>query len=253
MSPIHASYYTDPACPRSWGAEPSLRRLLVEFGEGVEITYVMSGLAREFGAPESLVAEWLDVAEASGMPVDPRLWLSSPPRSSYPACMAVKAASEQGLDAPYLRRLREGLACGRRKLDHAEAFRAEARDLGGVNMDRFEIDLGSHAILEAFGADLERSREAGVGGEATPMLRFAGADGTSHDVSVGEPYEAWRAAALAAGATPTTNGRRSRRRCGGSERWPPWRWRRCATSRGRARRRSCGAWPRRGGCARSDG
>src|ERR1051325_1031104 len=46
---VHASYHTDPACPRSWGIEPALRRLEVEFGEEVQITYVMGGLAREFG------------------------------------------------------------------------------------------------------------------------------------------------------------------------------------------------------------
>jgi predicted DsbA family dithiol-disulfide isomerase len=176
----------------------------VEFGDEVEITYVMSGLAREFGDPVPVVAELLEVAEESGMPVDPRLWLASPPRSSYPACMAVKAAAEQGLAAPYLRRLREGLMCGRRKLDHAEAFMGEARDVAGLNADRFKIDLGSHAIIESFGADLERSREDDV---HAPMLRFRGADGATHDVGARQPYEAWREAAIAAGATPSANGR----------------------------------------------
>lgn len=203
MSPIHASYYTDPASPRSWGAEPSLRCLQVEFGDEVAITYVMSGLARDFGPTEALAVELLDVAEASGMPVDPRLWLVSPPRSSYPACMAVKAADEQGLAEIYLRRLREGLMCGRRKLDHAEAFNGEARAVEGLNLARFEIDLGSPAILESFGADLDRTREADV---EAPALRFSGADGTVHEVRAEEPYEAWRAAALAAGATPAADG-----------------------------------------------
>jgi protein-disulfide isomerase-like protein with CxxC motif len=45
---VHVSYYTDPACPYSWAAEPALRRLQVEFAEGLTITYVMGGLAREF-------------------------------------------------------------------------------------------------------------------------------------------------------------------------------------------------------------
>jgi predicted DsbA family dithiol-disulfide isomerase len=192
---VHASYYTDPACPRSWGIEPALRRLQVEFGEEVQITYVMGGLAREFGDPAALVAEWLDVAEASGMPVDPRLWLASPPRSSYPACMAVKAAAEQGRAGAYLRRLREGLLCERHKLDHAEAFVHEARSVPGIDVDRFAVDLGSHAIVEAFGADLERTRERGA---ELPFLEF----GDGSVVGGVQPYEALRDAALAAGATP---------------------------------------------------
>jgi protein-disulfide isomerase-like protein with CxxC motif len=43
---VHVIYYTDPACPWSWAAEPALRRIEGEFGDGVAITYVMGGLAR---------------------------------------------------------------------------------------------------------------------------------------------------------------------------------------------------------------
>jgi protein-disulfide isomerase-like protein with CxxC motif len=42
---VHVIYYTDPACPWSWAAEPALRRIQGEFGDGVSITYVMGGLA----------------------------------------------------------------------------------------------------------------------------------------------------------------------------------------------------------------
>jgi putative protein-disulfide isomerase len=103
---VHVTYYTDPACPWSWAAEPGLRRLQAEFGDSLEITYVMGGMAREFRKPLETMRHVLDAAEASGMPVDPRVWLDAPPRSSYPACLAVKAAAEQGLDAPYLLVLR---------------------------------------------------------------------------------------------------------------------------------------------------
>ena len=49
-------YHTDPACSSSWAAEPRLRRLMVEFGDDLEITYVMGGLAREFADPAALRA-----------------------------------------------------------------------------------------------------------------------------------------------------------------------------------------------------
>src|SRR5204863_84228 len=103
----------------SWGLEPALHRLAAELEDQLVVEPVMAGLAREFGPALTQVGAWLDVAESSGMPVDPRLWLASPPASSYPSCMAVKAAAEQGaaLEAAYLRRLREGFACGRRKVD----------------------------------------------------------------------------------------------------------------------------------------
>ena len=155
---VHVLYVTDPACPWSWGAEPALRRVLAEFGDGVRITYVMGGLAREFERPVETARHWLDAQAATGMPTDPRVWWDAPPTSSYPACLAVKAAAEQRLDGAYLRRVREGLALEGRKLDNADGLTAVARDVPGMNVDRFANDLQSHAIVEAFGADLERAR-----------------------------------------------------------------------------------------------
>ena len=138
-----------------------LRRLEAEFGDEVRITYVMAGLWREIRPADALPAV-LEAAAATGMPVDPRLWLDAPPKSSYPACLAVKAAAEQGLDGPYLRRVREALMCERVKADNADALVALARDVPGMNVDRFAVDLGSNAIVEAFGSDLDRARSVGA-------------------------------------------------------------------------------------------
>jgi putative protein-disulfide isomerase len=167
---VHVSYFTDPACPWSWAAEPAVRRLQVEFGADVSITYVMAGLAREFRRPLQTMRHVMDAADASAMPTDPRLWLDAPPASSYPACQAVKAAAEQQLDGPYLRALREGLMVDRRKLDSIDALVDAASAVAGMDVQRFAIDLRSHASLEAFGADLERAREAGLDGEPRVVM-----------------------------------------------------------------------------------
>ena len=92
------------------------------------------------------------------MPVDGRLWLDAPPKSSYPACLAVKAAAEQRLDGPYLRRVREALFVEGRRADNPDALVALASDVAGMNVDRFRVDLQSNAIVEAFGADLDIAR-----------------------------------------------------------------------------------------------
>jgi putative protein-disulfide isomerase len=213
-------YHTDPACSASWAAEPRLRRLMVEFGDDLEITYVMGGLAREFEDPPALAATWLDDAAASGMPLDPRTWFGDPPRSSYPACIAFKAAAEQGPGAAarLLRSLRESFMCHRRKLDGPEALVEEARHVG-LDAQRFRIDLESNATLEAFGSDLEETRAvspaaraaglaaSGAHGSAAPRLRlpalrFLGDAGGERWVGGSQPYQDWLAAALAAGASP---------------------------------------------------
>jgi predicted DsbA family dithiol-disulfide isomerase len=193
--PVRLSYHTDPACPASWAAEPALRRLLVEFGADVSITYVMGGLAREYAPPhEPRLLEWLEHADRSGMPVDPRLWTEGPIGSTYPACMAAKAAAEQGPEAAgrYLRALREGLMCFRRKLDTKEALVEEARG-AGLDVARFRIDLDSHAIVEAFGADLEATR---AHSQELPFVVVA--DGQR----VLGPGDDWRAGVVDAGGRP---------------------------------------------------
>jgi predicted DsbA family dithiol-disulfide isomerase len=176
----------------------------MEFGDDLDITYVMGGLAREFGDPAALAMSWLDDAGSSGMPVDPRIWDGDAPRSSYPACMAYRAAAEQGTDAAErcLRALREAFMCHRRKLDGPEALVEEARR-AGLDTARFRIDLESNAIVESFGADLEETRARGE--VELPVLCFRAGEGDAEQCVTGaDPYEDWRAAALAAGAEPSS-------------------------------------------------
>lgn len=235
--PAQLRYYTDPVCPWSWGAEPALRRLLWEFEGSLEPRWVLGGLARSFGpdyrdsegnigsGPDcfaDLIAHWLDVAAHTGMPTDPRLWTESPLASTYPACQAIKAASEQGPQAGYrfMRAVREGVMFERRKLDHIDSLSALAGP-AGLDRDRFEIDLRSNAITEAFAADLDEvrdppaeAREAhavrtteGRDRLAFPTAVFVAEDGTRHGVWKGlRDADVLREAARAAGAEQTNEG-----------------------------------------------
>jgi putative protein-disulfide isomerase len=204
MMTIELRIYTDPTCEWSWAAEPRLRHLLWTLGDQVQVRWVMAGLARTFESADHQrrLAAWLDAAAESRMPLDPRLWIENPLASSYPACQAVIAAREQGTDAAgrYLRRLREGIFCERKRLDHADALIAEAGP-AGLDRERFASDLRSHAITEAFGADLDEVR-AGDEPIPTPSLAFIGEDGSRHEVRGYAAYETWVEAAIAAGARP---------------------------------------------------
>ncbi len=160
--------------------------------------------------PIPLVAEMLEAGDRSGMPVDPRLWLAAPPRSSHPACLAVKAAAEQGDPAVYVRRLREGLMCRRRKLDSIDALIEEARAVPGLDLDKLRLAFGSHAIVEAFGADLDRAgavpaehHAPGSGRVRLPSLEFLDDGGGVHGVYGYSDYASLAAAAITAGAVPS--------------------------------------------------
>ena len=199
-------YFTDPACPMSWGMEPSVRRLHAEFGDSLEWRPVMGGLGRDYKGHEARVlAEWFEDAAAIDMPMDPFIWKDAAITSSYPACIAVKAAGDQGVEAQmrYLRVLREGLMCFRRKLDALEALVEEARR-GGLDIERFRVDAASMANVEAFGNDLEETRAVPSGSPRAdrvpfPTFAFSG-DGGEEWCFGSTGYDELAAAARAAGA-----------------------------------------------------
>jgi predicted DsbA family dithiol-disulfide isomerase len=220
----------------SWAAEPALRRLMFEFEGELDFVWAMGGLARRFGSayrdseaaigagPDcyaDLMSHWLNVTGRTGMPCDPRLWTEAPISGTYPACVAAEAASGQGWEAGYryLRRLREGLLCFRRGLDEREALVDEAGP-AGLDIDAFATALASEEPVEAFAAHLEEVRqvpqEAHDAGKTSvtegherlsfPSAVFIAEDGERHGVWGFQPPEAYREAALAAGARQVNDG-----------------------------------------------
>jgi putative protein-disulfide isomerase len=197
---VTATVFTDPFCPWSWAAEPQLRRLQVEFGDSLGYTFVIVGLRRAIEPADAtaLALDCLDAAAESGMPVDPRVFLRDPPSSTHPAGLAVAAVADQADPARYIRRLREAILLERRRMDTGAALLDAARETGGLNLERLKVDFASNAIVERFGADIERGR-----GVRTPAFAFGGVGSRVEGYG---PYERVREAAVAAGAAVATDG-----------------------------------------------
>lgn len=207
-----------------------------EFDGELDFVWAMGGLARHFGStyrdseggigngPDcyaDLMSHWLNVAGRTGMPCDPRLWTEAPISGTFPACIAVEAAAEQGWEAAYayLRRLREGLLCFRRALDKRDVLVDEAGP-AGLDLARFAAALDSGRPAAAFEAHVAEARqvpaEAREMGKTSategherlsfPSAVFIGAGGGRHGVWGFQPPEAYRAAALAAGASQVNEG-----------------------------------------------
>jgi hypothetical protein len=190
----------------SWGQEPATRRLMTEFGDSLDWRFVMGGLSRDYkGHERGAMSLWMQDAGSIDMPMDPLIWKESPISSSYPACMAVIASGDQGVEAQtrYLRALREGLMCFRRKLDSLEPLVEEARRIG-LDVERFRIDAGSHGTIEGFGRDLDLTRAPPPGSPREDRVPFPtmcfGDDGW---VFGSASYEELARAAEAAGAQRT--------------------------------------------------
>jgi predicted DsbA family dithiol-disulfide isomerase len=209
---VSATVFTDPYCPWSWASEPQLRRLSVEFGDQVRITFVIVGMRRRIEDACDLAWETVEASAASGMPADPRVFMRDPPSSTHPAGLAIHAVAEQQGGArvgAYLRRLREAIMLEGRRMDTAPALLDAAREVGGLDIERLRNDFGSSAIMERFAADIELARETGLTEHEpgtdrvpTPSVEFRGEDGVVHGIYGYTPWEGWRAAVITAGGEP---------------------------------------------------
>jgi putative protein-disulfide isomerase len=170
--------------------EPHWRRLRFEFDGQLTWRYVMGGMVRDWSSyrdelnvvhrPSQMGPQCYQARHLTGMPIDERIWHEDPPSSSYPACLAVKAAARQGFEAgeAYLRRLREAVMLGRRNVARGDELVANAEDVarrhrGDFDFDvaRFTDDLLGSEVRDAFHADLKETLGAKISRFPTLLLR----------------------------------------------------------------------------------
>ncbi|MBE9127269.1 MULTISPECIES: DsbA family protein [unclassified Coleofasciculus] len=175
---VEITYYTDPLCSWSWALEPQWRRLRYEFGDQLSCRYSMGGLISDWqhfsdplndiNRPVQMIPQWIQLQQVSGMPINERIWLEDPPVSSYPACIAVKAAEQQGLSMgeAYLRRLREAVMLEQRNIARREVLlelAAELAESTAFNSEQFQQEFDSQEAINAFREDIKDARYRDIG------------------------------------------------------------------------------------------
>jgi len=208
---VQITYYTDPLCPWSWALEPHWRRLRCESDARLACRYVMGGMIADWRSyhdplnsvhnPAQMALQCYQVRQLTGVPIDERLLREDPPDSSYPACLAVKAAERQGADAgdAYLRSLREAAMLEARNVARGDVLLSLAEVLAGspppgvaFDVDRFREDLLGPEVPEAFQDDLRDVRYRNIDRFPTLVLRAGDRPGIA---LVGyRPYEVLREA-----------------------------------------------------------
>lgn len=184
--------FTDPVCTWCWGSEPVLRKLLVWYGKQIRITPVMGGLVEDIrhfydsanaigGDPEEsnaqIASHWVEASVRHGMPVQIegfRLF-SNDTVSTYPQNIAYKAVElcSPELAAKFLRRIREASAAEARETGRREVLIELANEVG-VDVADFIIHLDDDSAAQAFRNDLATTRQYGVRGFPTFLLRWEG-------------------------------------------------------------------------------
>jgi predicted DsbA family dithiol-disulfide isomerase len=190
--------------------EPAWTRIRQELGERLTWRYFMGGMIPNWDTfrdplnavhrPGQMGPHWMYVRSMVNVPIDERIWQEDPPDSSYPACLAVKAAARQGIEQAehYLRRLREAVMTEKRNVSRPEVLIQLAQELedrreqAPWDVARFSSDLDSEDVRGAFTEDLKDARFRGIGRFPTLLLLRPGGTGL---ILVGyRPYSALRAA-----------------------------------------------------------
>lgn len=203
---LELTQYTDPYCTWCWGTEPILRRIQETYGHQVRQRFVVGGLVEDmrkfFDAANNIggaawyiavAGHWEEASSQHGMPVDGQVFYDQKNEvfSTYPACIAFKAAQFQGEDLAqrYLRRLREAAAAERLIIQQLEVQVRLAEEVG-LNPTAFRSDILEGRAEEAFRADLRECRSAGVRAFPTFLIRKL-ASGDSVRLDGYRPFESF--------------------------------------------------------------
>lgn len=185
--PLRVTYFTDPFCSWCWAMEPGLIRMRERWGHGLSFDVVMGGLVEDMAdfydarndidEASQVAPHWAEVSKQTGQPIDERLWhdVADPHFSTWPACVAAKAAFEQGPAAglAYLRRMRRAALTERRNVSDRDVYfdlAEEVADAGRLDLASFEVVLADGSAQFAFQKDREECGQYGVTG--FPALRF---------------------------------------------------------------------------------
>ena len=198
---IKVIYFTDPICSSCWGVEPQLRRLILEYGNDIEIEYRMGGLLPDWNynsggisKPSDVANHWDEVSVYYDMPIDGDVWLEDPLHSSYPPSIAFKAAQIQDNKKAilFLRELREMVFLQKKNITKWEHLELAAK-MAGLNIYNFKTDYEQNAKV-LFEEDLKLGKELGVRG--FPTLFFLNNTGNQEMVYGSKPYAFYEAAIL---------------------------------------------------------
>jgi predicted DsbA family dithiol-disulfide isomerase len=184
---VEITYYTDPLCCWSWAMEPAWQRLRNEYPDDITVLYKMGGLlpswtmyndqTNSIRKPVQMGPEWMHARALTGVPIDDRIWVSDPPASSFPACIAVKTAELQGAlyGERYLAIARRAVMTENKNIARAEVLLDLASDLaqtdGGFDAVLFRRDLMGRG-LAAFREDWKDVKYQGIGRFPTLVFRY---------------------------------------------------------------------------------
>ena len=182
-------FVLDPMCSWCWGFRPVFEQVRHALPDGVQLQYVMGGLAPDSDEPmpqktiDYVQLQWTLVTNETGARFNWDFWqCCQPRRSTYPSCRAVIAAGMQTEDA------RPEMIYAIQQAYYLNAKNPSDLDTlvdcaGQIKLDqeRFAKDIQSTSVEQQLQHELNLRRLLDVTG--FPSLRLEG-DGKIHNIEI---------------------------------------------------------------------
>ena len=170
--------------------EPQWSRLQGEYGYCLRISYRMIGLlpcwdkfndsVNSLSRPIHLGPEWMEAGRISGLSLPDKLWITDPPSSSFPACIAVKCAEDQSptFGVKYLLATREAMLTGSKNIADTSILLDIGLSLSdsepAFDQKKFREDLLGRRGRELFRRDYQEAQYLGIRRSPTLILKSGG-------------------------------------------------------------------------------
>lgn len=169
-------YVGDPMCSWCWGFARVLEDVLEMLPSGVNLHYVMGGLAPDSNelmptAVRHYVQDnWREVAKTTNAEFNWDFWVKCKPRrSTYPACRAAIAGGRQGALPQMFKALQRAYYLEARNPSDKKTHFEVANEIG-LDMERFAKDLGSEQVERLLQSDFTKKIKMGVSEFPTIVL-----------------------------------------------------------------------------------
>lgn len=174
--PIEIYMFIDPLCPQCWALEPTIKKLMIEYGRYISLKHVLGGRLpvltnRKEQKYENLAEIWEKTAARTGMSCDGSLWMENPVSAPHIVFVAVKAAELQGRKAgfKFLRKIQEALFLKKQNVSDPDVL-TQCAENAGLDVNEFKSDLHSESAAKAFQCDIKITNEMEI--NEIPSLVF---------------------------------------------------------------------------------
>ncbi|MEH6588612.1 MAG: DsbA family protein [Halioglobus sp.] len=158
----------DPMCSWCWGYRKTWDQLRARLPSGIALVNIVGGLAPDSDEPmpqdmqNTIAGYWRQVNEQTGAQFNFDFWDNCQPRrSTYPACRAIIAATNQGGEQAMIDAIQHAYYLRAMNPSDDETLITLAVELG-LDEAQFESDLLNPHTLQAMQADFAQRRRLGV-------------------------------------------------------------------------------------------